>query len=115
MVIGAGTAGLVAAAGAAGLGAKVGHWWTVIYGRRLPRAGCVPSKSLIKASRAVWEIRKAPHYGVNVDNYRVDFPAVMERVRRIRSEISHNDAARASAKWEWTSFSETRLFPALIP
>ena len=110
VVIGAGTAGLVAAAGAAGLGAKVALVERHLMGGDCLNAGCVPSKSLIKASRAVWEIRKAPHYGVNVDNYRVDFPAVMERVRRIRSEISHNDAAACFRKMGVDVFFGDALF-----
>ena len=54
----------------------------------------MPSKALIAASRAAAEVRRANRYGVVPAAAGVDFPAVMERVRRIRSEISAHDAAR---------------------
>ncbi|MEW6349910.1 MAG: FAD-containing oxidoreductase [Thermodesulfobacteriota bacterium] len=94
VVIGAGTAGLVTAAGAAGLGAKVALVERHLMGGDCLNVGCVPSKSLISASRAVAAIRKARALGITVDDHRVDFPAVMERVRRIRADISAHDSAQ---------------------
>ncbi len=52
VVIGAGTAGLVTAAGAAGLGAKVALIERELMGGDCLNVGCVPSKSLISAARA---------------------------------------------------------------
>src|SRR4029434_6599860 len=51
-VIGAGTAGLVTAAGAAGLGAKVALIERHLMGGDCLNVGCVPSKGVIRASRA---------------------------------------------------------------
>lgn len=94
VVIGGGTAGLVTAAGAAGLGAKVALIERHLMGGDCLNVGCVPSKALIRASRAVAQVRGAGAFGVKVpDGVGVDFPAVMERLRRLRAEISVNDSA----------------------
>ena len=93
VVIGGGTAGLVTAVGAAGLGAKVALIEKYLMGGDCLNVGCVPSKALIRASRAVAQVRGAGAYGVKVpDGVSVDFPAVMERMRRLRAQISANDS-----------------------
>lgn len=94
VVLGGGTAGLVTAIGAAGLGAKVALIERHLMGGDCLNVGCVPSKALIRASRAVAQVRNAGAYGVQVpDGVSVDFAAVMGRLRRLRSEISGNDSA----------------------
>ena len=95
VVVGAGTAGLVSAIGAAGLGAKVALVERHLMGGDCLNVGCVPSKTLIRASRAMADVRDAHRFGVRVPaGARADFPAVMERVRRVRAAISPNDSAR---------------------
>ena len=95
VVIGAGTAGLITAAGAAGLGAKVAVIERFLLGGDCLNVGCVPSKCLIRSSRAAEDIRTASQFGVSVaDEPRVDFSAVMERMRRLRAHISHHDSAQ---------------------
>gem|GEM_PF-3677336 len=66
VVIGGGTAGLVAAVGAAGLdiGLKVALVERNLMGGDCLNTGCVPSKSLIRSSRVVGEMWNAPHYGI---------------------------------------------------
>ncbi len=94
VVIGGGTAGLVTAAGAAGLGAKVALVEREMLGGDCLNVGCVPSKSLLRSARAAAQIRDAGKFGVQVpDGWRVDFPAVMERMRRIRADLSPHDSA----------------------
>ncbi len=66
VVIGAGTAGLITAAGAAALGAKVALIERFLLGGDCLNVGCVPSKCLIRSSRAAEEIRTAPQFGVSV-------------------------------------------------
>jgi len=95
VVIGAGTAGLVTAAGAAGLGAKVALVEKHLLGGDCLNVGCVPSKCLIRSSRAVADIHEAHRFGIKVpERVDVDFPAVMERMRRLRARISHHDSVR---------------------
>jgi pyruvate/2-oxoglutarate dehydrogenase complex dihydrolipoamide dehydrogenase (E3) component len=93
-VIGAGTAGLVTAAGAAGLGAKVAIIEGELMGGDCLNVGCVPSKGLISSARIARTIRRAGEFGVGgparID---ADFAKVMERMRRLRAQISPNDSA----------------------
>jgi pyruvate/2-oxoglutarate dehydrogenase complex dihydrolipoamide dehydrogenase (E3) component len=95
VVIGGGPAGLVCAAGAAGLGAKVALVERHLLGGDCLNYGCVPSKTLIRSARAAWEVRRMEPFGIQgAGSPQVDFEAVMERVRRIRSDISrHHDSA----------------------
>ncbi|MEE9264782.1 MAG: FAD-dependent oxidoreductase, partial [Vicinamibacteria bacterium] len=94
LVLGAGTAGLVSAFGSVGLGAKVALIEKDLLGGDCLNVGCVPSKALTRASRVAAEVRSADAYGVNVpDGVSVDFPKVMERMRRLRASISKNDSA----------------------
>ena len=94
VVVGAGTAGLVTAAGAAILGAKVAIVERDLMGGDCLNFGCVPSKALIRSARAAAEVRDAARFGVDVpDGARVDFAAVMERMRQLRAGLSANDSA----------------------
>lgn len=94
VVVGGGPAGLVAAAGAAGLGAKVALVERRLIGGDCLNVGCVPSKCLIRSSRAYADVARAGAYGVRVpEGIEADFAAVMERMRRLRAQISHHDAA----------------------
>jgi pyruvate/2-oxoglutarate dehydrogenase complex dihydrolipoamide dehydrogenase (E3) component len=57
--------------------------------------GCVPSKALLRSARAAAEVRRAGTFGVRVpEGVRVDFPAVMERMRRLRAGLSPHDSAQ---------------------
>ncbi|MDF5726321.1 MAG: mercuric reductase [Rhizonema sp. PD37] len=95
VVIGAGTAGLVTAAGAAMLGARVALVEKHLMGGDCTNVGCVPSKTLIRSARAVADIRSAGKFGVDASRrLNIDFQAVMERLRQIRAEISPNDSAQ---------------------
>ena len=74
VVIGAGPGGLVAAAGAAGMGAKVAIVEQHLMGGDCSNIGCVPSKCMIRSARAAAEVRKAGEFGVQVpDGVNVDF------------------------------------------
>lgn len=94
VVIGAGTAGLVTAAGAAGLGAKVALVERHLMGGDCLNFGCIPSKAIIRASRVPADIRDAGRFGTHVPpGTRTDFAAVMERMRGVRAGISRHDSA----------------------
>jgi pyruvate/2-oxoglutarate dehydrogenase complex dihydrolipoamide dehydrogenase (E3) component len=95
VVIGGGTAGLVSAVGAAGLGAKVALIERHFMGGDCLNVGCVPSKAIIRAARAVAAVREAAEFGVNVPaGVTADFGKVMERMRRLRADISPHDSAQ---------------------
>jgi pyruvate/2-oxoglutarate dehydrogenase complex dihydrolipoamide dehydrogenase (E3) component len=96
VVIGAGTAGLVVAAGAAGLGLglKVALIEKSLMGGDCLNVGCVPSKCVIRSSRAAAEMRDAAPFGIQPPvAIAIDFAAVMQRMRKIRAGISHHDSA----------------------
>lgn len=94
VVIGAGTAGLVTAAIAAGLGAKVALVERHLMGGDCLNVGCVPSKGVIAASRAVAKARSSGAFGVEgTESLTADFAEAMARMRRLRARISHNDSA----------------------
>ncbi len=94
VVIGAGTGGLVTAAIAAGLGAKVALIERHLMGGDCLNVGCVPSKGLLRPARA-WHAARHAHemFGGPAATGDGDFAAVMERMRRIRAEISKVDGA----------------------
>ena len=94
VVIGGGTAGLVTAAGAAGLGARVALIERHLLGGDCLNTGCVPSKALLRASRAVFDARNGGQFGLQgIAAIDLDFAAVMDRMRRLRAGISRHDSA----------------------
>lgn len=95
VVIGAGTAGLVTAAAAAGLGARVALVERALMGGDCLNVGCVPSKAIIRAARAAAACRDAARFGITLPQPpRADFAEVMARMRRLRAAISPHDSAR---------------------
>ena len=99
VVIGGGTAGLVSAAGAAGLGAKVALIERNLMGGDCLNVGCVPSKGLIRAARAAQEARSGAEFGVHLDSEpKVAFGAAMERMRKLRAGISSHDSVERFTK-----------------
>jgi pyruvate/2-oxoglutarate dehydrogenase complex dihydrolipoamide dehydrogenase (E3) component len=95
VVVGAGSAGLISAAIAAGLGARVALVERHYLGGDCLNVGCVPSKGVIRASRMVAEARRAQkEVGLALaDGAQPDFGAAMARMRRVRAQISSEDAA----------------------
>jgi pyruvate/2-oxoglutarate dehydrogenase complex dihydrolipoamide dehydrogenase (E3) component len=94
VVVGAGTAGLVSAAGAAGLGARVALVERHLMGGDCLNVGCVPSKGVIRAARAWHEARQAAgRFGGPAVAGAPSFGAAMERMRRLRAGISPHDSA----------------------
>ena len=64
VVLGAGTAGLVTAAAAAGLGARVALIERHLMGGDCLNVGCVPSKALIRASKVASQFVEASRFGI---------------------------------------------------
>ncbi len=94
IVIGGGTAGLVSAMGAAGLGAKVALIERDLLGGDCLNVGCVPSKAMLSVGRFVQSLRRAESLGVRLSGEPdVQFPEIMARLRKLRAEISPHDSA----------------------
>lgn len=94
VVIGAGSAGLVTAAGAASLGARVALIERHSMGGDCLNFGCVPSKGLIRCARAVADARNAHRFGaMGTEKIHADFSAAMAHMKRVRAIISQHDSA----------------------
>ena len=92
VVIGAGSAGLVAAYIAAAVRAKV----TLIEKHRMGgdclNTGCVPSKALLKSAKVAHQMRHASKYGLKNADPGIEFAAVMERVQRVIRTVEPHDS-----------------------
>ena len=104
VILGGGTAGLITAAVAASMGARAALVERGFMGGDCLNVGCVPSKGLIRGARGHAELRwleeagllerqKADTAAATDTRDRVSFSAVMERLRRIRAQISSHDSA----------------------
>ena len=92
VVIGAGSAGLVASYIASAVKAKVALVERDRMGGDCLNTGCVPSKALIRASRLVSDIRDAERFGIRAGEPQVDFAAVMGHVHRAVREVAPHDS-----------------------
>jgi pyruvate/2-oxoglutarate dehydrogenase complex dihydrolipoamide dehydrogenase (E3) component len=98
LIVGAGPAGLLAARRAATHGVRVALIERNLLGGECLNTGCIPSKTIIRASRLYADMRNAENFGGRVPgNINVDFPFLMERIKRVRTRIGNQ------------SFSDTRL------
>ncbi len=92
VVIGAGSAGLVAAYIAAAVKARV----TLVENHRMGgdclNTGCVPSKALIRSARLAAQMRRAREFGIATAAPAIDFAAVMERVQRVVQTVEPHDS-----------------------
>jgi len=92
IVIGAGTAGLVTAAGTAGLGGRVALIERNLMGGDCLNFGCVPSKALISSARLIQQIRDAGKWGLERQQPQFVFERVFDRMRARRAKIAPNDS-----------------------
>ena len=92
VVIGAGTAGLVTAAGTAGLGGRVALIERNKMGGDCLNFGCVPSKALISSARLIQQIREAEKWGLDRESPQFAFDKIFARMRERRAKIAPNDS-----------------------
>ncbi len=91
-IIGGGAAGLVVAAGAATLGAKVVLVEKNALGGDCLHYGCVPSKTLIHSAKVAYMLRDAPRFGIPAQVPFIELATVMQRVQQIIRQIEPNDS-----------------------
>lgn len=96
VAIGAGVSGLITVIIGAWLGKKCALIERHAMGGDCLNIGCVPSKALISCARAAHSVKELKNFGVHIPdgNVTIDFPFVMERMRKIRAEISHHDSVQ---------------------
>ena len=92
IVIGAGSAGLVAALTASIAHAKVSLIEKGAMGGDCLNTGCVPSKTLIQSAKVAHKMRHAEKFGIKPPKVEVDFAAVMERVQDAIKQIQPKDS-----------------------
>ena len=92
LVIGAGSAGLIASYIAAAVQAEVILVQSGPMGGDCLNTGCVPSKSLISIAHTMHQIKTAGDRGITVGEPRVDFPKVMNKVQQAINTIAPNDS-----------------------
>ena len=92
VVVGGGTAGLVAAAGGASLGARVALVERDKLGGECLNYGCVPTKALIRSAGVASLMRRAAEFGIRPVSVEVDFPSVMRRMRAAMEKAGERDS-----------------------
>ena len=94
VVLGGGTAGLVSAGGTGGLGGKVALIEKALLGGDCLNVGCVPSKAVLRAARAVYDAQQSAAFGVQFSEPpTISFAQAMQRMRRLRADIAPHDSA----------------------
>jgi pyruvate/2-oxoglutarate dehydrogenase complex dihydrolipoamide dehydrogenase (E3) component/uncharacterized membrane protein YdjX (TVP38/TMEM64 family) len=92
VVIGAGSAGLVAAYIAAAVKAKVTLIEKHKMGGDCLNTGCVPSKAIIRSAKLLSHIRRSKEFGIHEAYADFDFAEVMERVQRVVKRVEPHDS-----------------------
>jgi len=92
VVIGAGSAGLVTAYIAALVKARVTLIEKHQMGGDCLNTGCVPSKALIRSASVNHLIKRASEFGLEDASARVNFSAVMKRIRQVIKTIEPHDS-----------------------
>lgn len=92
IAVGGGTAGLVTAAGSAGLGARVALVERERLGGECLWTGCVPSKALLAAARVAAGARDGQRFGVRTRDVDADLGGALEWVRAVQQRIAPHDS-----------------------
>lgn len=92
VVIGAGSAGLVASYIAAAVNAKVALIEAHRMGGDCLNTGCVPSKALLAGAKLLSRVKRAEEYGFDKGSIEFDFARVMERVQSIIKKVEPHDS-----------------------
>ena len=92
VIIGGGSAGLVVASAAAQLKAKVALVERNKLGGDCLWFGCVPSKSLIHASRVAYQVKNAARFGIYTEPPEIEFAKVTGHVQQVIANIQPHDS-----------------------
>jgi pyruvate/2-oxoglutarate dehydrogenase complex dihydrolipoamide dehydrogenase (E3) component len=98
LIIGAGPAGGAAAAVAAERGVRVAQVERDKLGGTCLNYGCDPTKTLLHTAHLLSTARHAERYGLRIPSAEANWPAVLERVKRLQDQIRGGDDAQARAK-----------------
>jgi pyruvate/2-oxoglutarate dehydrogenase complex dihydrolipoamide dehydrogenase (E3) component len=93
IVIGAGSAGLVTANGAARFGCRVALIEEDKMGGDCLNTGCVPSKTFLKSAHLAKSIRQAHEVGIESTMEEIDLKKIKDRVYKVINEIAPHDSS----------------------
>ncbi|MGH7935451.1 MAG: FAD-dependent oxidoreductase, partial [Chthoniobacterales bacterium] len=110
VVIGAGTAGLVTAAGSVALGARVALIERRKMGGDCLNFGCVPSKALISSARLLQRMREAKRWGLKSIEPDFDSAEVFASMRAARAEIAPLDSQERFESLGVDVFADEAIF-----
>ncbi len=92
VIIGGGSAGIVAAKGAGNVNASVIMIEPNAPGGDCLWTGCVPSKRILSAAHAAYVMRTADIHGMTAVEPEIDFTAVMSKITDSQNHIAHHDS-----------------------
>jgi pyruvate/2-oxoglutarate dehydrogenase complex dihydrolipoamide dehydrogenase (E3) component len=95
VVIGGGSAGLVAAKFAGGLGLKVAMVEMDKIGGDCTWQGCVPSKALLKVAKTAYAARAGEYYGIHTEAPTVDMERVRDYIQGVIQNVYHHETPEA--------------------
>lgn len=100
IAIGGGAGGLITAIVAGITGGKAALIERNLLGGDCLNTGCIPSKAILQSSKVAHYAKTAGQYGIDIPESAIDinFPKVMERVRKLRAEVSSHDSAERMTK-----------------
>ena len=110
VVIGAGSAGMVAAGQAAGMGAKTAITEKWKLGGDCPNIACIPTKALLYSANLLSEFKQAEKYGLKADNVGFDWTKVQEWKDKVVAERTAHESEETLKQqgidlyWGQTSF-----------
>ncbi|RIP34261.1 dihydrolipoyl dehydrogenase [Staphylococcus gallinarum] len=93
VILGGGTAGYVSAIRASQLGKKVALVEQSLLGGTCLHKGCIPTKALLKSAEVMHTVSTASEFGVDVDNFKLNFSRIQERkadvVKQMYNGVNH--------------------------
>ena len=111
VVVGAGPGGMTAAMLASQNNLKVALIEKEHMGGECLSAGCIPSKAMLRCSKFIDEVENANEFGIEIpQGWSINFQKIMERVRRLRSNISEEDSVEKFQKMGIDIFLGTGQF-----
>ncbi|MDC0189521.1 FAD-dependent oxidoreductase, partial [Flavobacteriales bacterium] len=88
IIVGSGPGGYVAAIRASQLGLKTAIIEKESLGGVCLNWGCIPTKALLKSAQVFEYIKHAEDFGINIDNYDINFNKVIDRSRNTAQDMS---------------------------
>src|ERR1700722_110854 len=83
LILGSGAGAKLLAWTFGGRGQRVAVVERKYVGGACPNIACLPSKNVIHMAQVAHNVRRSEEFGISIDSFRVDMPAVRDRKRRM--------------------------------